>query len=109
MKVEECVQGMITEMKRPPEIPKHVWEAVLRWILRKRSVIIFDSVVYWSEFLTTDPEFLPALPDFLRNSWSVEELLERKSRGYGLENRDYGNRGSSALTTRHLLAAKIWH
>jgi hypothetical protein len=30
-----------------------------------------DSVVLWSEFLTTDPEVwvrFPALPDFLRNS-----------------------------------------
>jgi hypothetical protein len=60
-------------------------------------------VVYWSEFLATDPEdrvLFPALPDFLRSSGSgtgstepretTEELLERKSRGSGLENRDYG-------------------
>jgi hypothetical protein len=32
---------------------------------------------------------------------TTEELLERKSSGSGLENLDYGNRGSAALTTRH--------
>jgi hypothetical protein len=30
-----------------------------------------------------------------------EELLERKSSGFGLENRDYSRRGSAAVTTRH--------
>jgi hypothetical protein len=32
---------------------------------------------------------------------TTEELLERKSRGSGLENRDYGLRGSVVLTMRH--------
>jgi hypothetical protein len=32
---------------------------------------------------------------------TIEELLERKSRGSGLENRDHGRRGSAALTSRH--------
>jgi hypothetical protein len=32
---------------------------------------------------------------------TIEELLERKSSGYGLENRDYGLRRFAALTTRH--------
>jgi hypothetical protein len=34
---------------------------------------------------------------------AIEELLERESSGSGLENRDYGRRGSAALTTRHAL------
>jgi hypothetical protein len=38
---------------------------------------------------------------------TIEELLERKSSGSGLENLDYGRRGSVALTTRHLLSAKL--
>jgi hypothetical protein len=38
---------------------------------------------------------------------AIEELLERKSSGYSLENRDYGRRGSSMLTTRHY--PKSWH
>jgi hypothetical protein len=38
---------------------------------------------------------------------TIEELLGRKSSGSGLENRDYGRRGSSALTTRHHLSAKV--
>jgi hypothetical protein len=53
--------------------------------------------------------------DFLRCSGSgtgstqstIEELLERKSSGSGLENRDYCRRGSAALTTRHPLSAKV--
>jgi hypothetical protein len=32
---------------------------------------------------------------------TTEELLERKSNSFGLENRDYGRRGSAALTKRH--------
>jgi hypothetical protein len=32
---------------------------------------------------------------------TIEELLERKCSGSGLENRDYGRRGLAALTTRH--------
>jgi hypothetical protein len=33
----------------------------------------------------------------------IEELLGRKSSGSGLENKNYGRRGSAALTTRHPL------
>jgi hypothetical protein len=40
---------------------------------------------------------------------STEELLERKSSDSGLENRDYGCRGSAALTKRHLSIRKSWH
>jgi hypothetical protein len=52
----------------------------------------------------------PALPDFLRSSGSgtgsslvgtIEELLGRKSSDSGLENRDYGRKGSAELTTLH--------
>jgi hypothetical protein len=38
---------------------------------------------------------------------TIEELLERKSSGFGLENRDHGRRGYAALTTRHPLSAKV--
>jgi hypothetical protein len=34
---------------------------------------------------------------------TIEELLERKSSGSGLEYQNYGRKGSTALTTRHLL------
>jgi hypothetical protein len=34
---------------------------------------------------------------------TIEELFERKRSGSGLENRDYGRRGSDALTMRHPL------
>jgi hypothetical protein len=36
-----------------------------------------------------------------------EELLERKSRCSGQENRDYSRRGSAALITLHPLSAKV--
>jgi hypothetical protein len=65
------------------------------------------SVVYWSEFLATDPETrvrFPALPDFLKSSLdrgplslvsTSEELLGRKSSGSGSKSRDYGRMESS--------------
>jgi hypothetical protein len=37
----------------------------------------------------------------------IEELLGRNSNGFGLESREYGRRGSVALTTRHSLSAKV--
>jgi hypothetical protein len=39
---------------------------------------------------------------------TIEELLERKSSGCGLENRDYGPRGFAALTMRHPSIRKRW-
>jgi hypothetical protein len=39
----------------------------------------------------------------------TKELLERKSSGSGLENRDYGHRASAALTMRHPSVSKSWH
>jgi hypothetical protein len=39
---------------------------------------------------------------------TIEELLERKSSGSGLENREYGCRRSTALTTRHPYIRKSW-
>jgi hypothetical protein len=38
---------------------------------------------------------------------TIEELLGRKSSGFGLEWRDYDRRESAALTTRHPLSAKV--
>jgi hypothetical protein len=43
----------------------------------------------------------------LRLVSTTEELLERKSNGSGLERREYGRRGSVALTTRYTLSAKV--
>jgi hypothetical protein len=76
-------------------------------------------VVLWSEFLATDPEVrvpFPALPDFLRSSGSGTGSTQpreynwggRKSSGSGKkENRDYGRRGTTVLTTRSLLSARV--
>jgi hypothetical protein len=38
---------------------------------------------------------------------TTEELLETKSSGFDLENRDYGSKGSDALTTLHPLSTKV--
>jgi hypothetical protein len=38
---------------------------------------------------------------------TIEEILERKSSGSGLEIREYGLRGSVTLTTWHPLSAKV--
>jgi hypothetical protein len=38
---------------------------------------------------------------------TIKELLERKNSGSSLENRDYGQRESAALKTRHPLSAKV--
>jgi hypothetical protein len=38
---------------------------------------------------------------------TIEELLERKSSDSGLENRDYGRKGSAELTTCDPLSAKV--
>jgi hypothetical protein len=38
---------------------------------------------------------------------TIEELLERKNSDSDLESRDYGRRGSAALTTLHHLSAKV--
>jgi hypothetical protein len=40
---------------------------------------------------------------------TIEQLLGRKSSGFGLENRDYGRRRSAALTARHPSLCKSWH
>jgi hypothetical protein len=40
---------------------------------------------------------------------TIEELLERKSNGFGLEDQDYGLRGSAALTTQHPSIPKSLH
>jgi hypothetical protein len=78
------------------------------------------SVVLWSEFLATDPNVrvrFSALQDFLRSSGlervplnllsTTEELLERNSRGFGLEMRKYGRRDPPRLTTWYPLSAKV--
>jgi hypothetical protein len=70
--------------------------------------VMTASVVYWSEFLATDPEVrvrFPALPDFLRSSESVTGSTQpreynwgatwRKSSRSGLENRKYYRRDPS--------------
>jgi hypothetical protein len=38
---------------------------------------------------------------------TIEELLGRKGSGSGLENQEYGSRGSAALNTWHSLSAKF--
>jgi hypothetical protein len=72
------------------------------------------SVVWWSEFLATDPEvrvWFPVVPDFLRSSGSgtgsTQELLGRKSSGSDLEIREYGRRGPSRWQRDTLYQQKV--
>jgi hypothetical protein len=58
---------------------------------------------------------IPSATTFSEKWWvwnglhpTIEELLKRKSSGFGLENQDYGRRGSSSLTTRHPSIRKSW-
>jgi hypothetical protein len=72
------------------------------WLLIQRSG--FDSrryQIFW------EIVYLERAPLSLVSS--TEELLERKSSGSGLENREYGRRGSAALTKRHLSIRKSRH
>jgi hypothetical protein len=62
------------------------------------------SVVYWSEFLATDPEDrdrFPSLLDLAKSGLergplslvsTIEKLLGRKISGSGLENQEYSRR-----------------
>jgi hypothetical protein len=82
-----------------------------------------DRLVVWcSEFPATDTEArvpFPALRDFweavglergpLRLVSAIEELLGRRSSDCNLQIREYGRRGSAALTTRHRSIWKSWH
>jgi hypothetical protein len=67
-----------------------------------------SSVVWWSEFLATDPEVPGSIPGATRFCWvvalergplsivsTIEQLLGRKSSGYGLESREYCRRDPS--------------
>jgi hypothetical protein len=60
---------------------------------------VFDSPRYQILGLELDPLSLVS---------TTEELLERKSSGSGLENRDHGREVSAALTTRHPCIRKNW-
>jgi hypothetical protein len=82
----------------------------------ERNDRLCGLVVRVPGYRSRGPRSIPALPDLLRSSGSrtgstqplstAEELLERKSRGSGLENRDYGRTGSAVLTTRHRSISK---
>jgi hypothetical protein len=79
------------------------------------------SVVKWQEPMAADPEarvrFL-ALSNFLRSSASGTgstqpreynwEATWKKNGGSCLKSRDWGRRGSAALTTRHPVICKSW-
>jgi hypothetical protein len=72
------------------------------WLRIQRSV--FDSKRYYIFWEVVGLERGP-----LSLVITIEELLEIKSSVSGLENLDYGRRGSAALTTRHSSIRKIWH
>jgi hypothetical protein len=49
----------------------------------------------------------PGLLDHLRSNGSVTGSIQPHEYNSGLENREYGCRGSTALTTQHPLSAKV--
>jgi hypothetical protein len=85
----------------------HFKQNIINALFFMVSMFLTSSVVYWSEFLATDPEArvrFPALPEkkvvgLERSPLSlvstIEELLGRKSSGSGLESREYGRRDPS--------------
>jgi hypothetical protein len=71
------------------------------WLQIQRSGFVSRYQIFWEVVgLERDPLILVS---------TIEELHERKSCGSGLENRDYGRKGSAALTTRHPYVRKSWH
>jgi hypothetical protein len=69
------------------------------WLQIQRSG--FDSLhyqIFWVVGLERDPLSLMS---------TIEELLGRNVKDSGIENRKHGRKGSVALTTRHLLSAKV--
>jgi hypothetical protein len=69
------------------------------WLQIQRSR--FDSRRYQIFWEVVGLERVP-----LRLMSTIEELLERKNSGSGL---NYDRRGSAALTTRHPFTHKSWH
>jgi hypothetical protein len=89
----ECARLLSTSNTRRPPL----WSnGKSFWLQIKRSG--FDSRLYHIFWEVVDLE-----RGRLSLVSTIEELLERKYNGSGLENRDYGRRGSAALTTRTFL------
>jgi hypothetical protein len=70
------------------------------WLQIHRSG--FDSLRYQTFLEVVGLERVP-----LNLVSTIEELLRRKNNGSGLENRDYGRKGSLAPTLWHPLSAKL--
>jgi hypothetical protein len=98
----------------------HIWSCICLSLTLVTDTASTASVVWWSEFLATDPEVrvrFPVLPDLLRSSGSgtgslslvstIEELLERNSSSSSLESQEYGHRGSIRLAMWQPLFAKL--
>jgi hypothetical protein len=74
---------------------------------QKLEKINFENCQFWIE--TSYPTRALQCLKMHANMCTIEELLERKSSSSGPEIRDYGCRGSVALTTQHLSIRKSWH
>jgi hypothetical protein len=61
----------------------------------------------WQHMESTEETFVPA--SLLCASVLLEVLCASVLVKFGLENRDYGRRGSAALTMRHPSIRKSWH
>jgi hypothetical protein len=84
------------EESRPP-----MWSSgQSSWLQIQRSGFDSRSYQIWVVGLERSPLSLVS---------TTEELLGRKSSDSGLENREYGRRGSAALTSRHPSILICWH
>jgi hypothetical protein len=72
------------------------------WLQIQRSRARFPALLDFGEVMGLEQGWLSLVS-------TIEELLERKSSGSGLEYRDYGYRGSAALIMWHPSIRKSWH
>jgi hypothetical protein len=82
--------------------PPHWSNGQSPWLQTQRSE--FDSRLYQTFREVVGLELGP-----LSLVSTIEEQLGRKSSGFGIESREYGRRGSAALTTLHPFIRKRWH
>jgi hypothetical protein len=99
----------------------HWWQQFLWHLYSMSWVDKTASLVYWSGFLTADPEgrvWFPALPDFLRSSgtgtgstqppeYNWRATWKKKQRFRSKKNREYGRRDPPRWPRKTSLSAKV--
>jgi hypothetical protein len=70
--------------------------------------MVLDGMTYILSFMKISSCILVILRLLPRQCEGLQYWYYSRE-GFGLENRDYGRRGSAALTTRHPSNRKSWH